>query len=81
MAPDFVNAFYFHAQALGRYSQEISITKALAQGIGGRVKASLDRTLKLEPNHAEAHIALAVGLEVGRIDVGCLVGGGSARFS
>ena len=22
-APDFVNAFYFHAQALGRYSQEI----------------------------------------------------------
>src|SRR5208337_3556235 len=53
-APDFVNAFYFHAQALGRYSQEIS----LAQGIGGRVKASLDKALKLEPNHADAHIAL-----------------------
>ncbi len=57
-APDFVNAFYFHAQALGRYSQEISIIKALAQGIGGRVKASLDKALKLEPNHADAHIAL-----------------------
>ena len=57
-APDFVNAFYFHAQALGRYSQEISIGKALAQGIGGKVKASLDRAIKLEPNHAEAHIAL-----------------------
>ncbi len=57
-APDFVNAYYFHAQALGRYSQEISITKALAQGIGGKVKASLDRAVKLEPNHAEAHIAL-----------------------
>ena len=57
-APDFVNAFYFHAQALGRYSQEISIAKALAQGIGGKVKASLDRAVKLEPNHAEAHIAL-----------------------
>ena len=32
--------------------------KALAQGIGGKVKASLDRTIKLEPKHAEAHIAL-----------------------
>src|SRR5208337_2225535 len=32
--------------------------KALAQGIGGRVKASLDKALKLEPNHADAHIAL-----------------------
>jgi hypothetical protein len=57
-APDFVNAFYFHAQALGRYSQEISIAKALAQGIGGKVKASLDKAVKLAPNHAEAHIAL-----------------------
>ena len=57
-APDFVNAFYFHAQALGRYSQEISIVKALAQGIGGKVKASLDKAVRLEPNHAEAHIAL-----------------------
>jgi tetratricopeptide (TPR) repeat protein len=57
-APDFVNAYYFHAQALGRYSQEISIVKALAQGIGGRVKASLDKAIGLEPNHADAHIAL-----------------------
>jgi len=57
-APDFVNAFYFHAQALGRYAQEISIVKALAQGIGGRVKASLDKAVRLTPNHADAHIAL-----------------------
>ena len=57
-APDFVNAFYFHAQALGRYSQEISIAKALAQGVGGKVKTSLDAAVRLEPNHAEAHIAL-----------------------
>jgi tetratricopeptide (TPR) repeat protein len=57
-APDFVNAFYLHAQALGRYSQEISVVKALAQGIGGKVKASLDKAIKLEPNHADAHIAL-----------------------
>jgi tetratricopeptide (TPR) repeat protein len=57
-APDFANAFYFHAQALGRYAQEISIVKALAEGTGGRVKASLDKALALAPNHAEAHIAL-----------------------
>jgi hypothetical protein len=57
-APDFVNAFYFHAQALGRYSQEISIMKALAQGIGHKVKGSLEKALKLEPDHAEAHLAL-----------------------
>lgn len=58
VAPDNANAYYFHAQALGRYSQEISIGKALAQGLGGKVKMSLDRALKLEPHHAEAHIAL-----------------------
>ena len=57
-APDFVNAFYFHAQALGRYAQEISVMKALAQGIGHKVKASLERAIKIEPNHAEAHLAL-----------------------
>ncbi|MGO9741825.1 MAG: hypothetical protein ACLPN5_10010 [Roseiarcus sp.] len=57
-APDFANAFYFHAQALGRYSQEISIAKALTQGLAGEVKSSLDKTLRLAPDHAEAHIAL-----------------------
>ena len=36
----------------------LALVKALAQGIGGRVKASLDKALKLEPNHADAHIAL-----------------------
>jgi len=57
-APDFPNAFYFHAQALGRYAQEISVVKALAQGIGSKVKASLDKAIALAPNHAEAHLAL-----------------------
>ena len=52
------NAWYLHAQALGRYAQEISIVKALAEGTGNKVKASLDRTLALAPNHAEAHLAL-----------------------
>ena len=57
-APELANAYYFHAQALGRYSQEISIVKALARGIASKVKASLDKAVRLEPNHAEAHIAL-----------------------
>jgi len=58
-APDFPNAFYFHALALGRYSQEISIVKALTQGLGGKLKASLDKALALAPKHAEAQLALA----------------------
>ena len=57
-APDFANAWYFHAQAIGRYSQEISIAKALTQGLATKIKASLDRALALSPRHAEAHIAL-----------------------
>lgn len=52
------NAFYLHAQALGRYSQGISIGKALTQGLAGKVRASLDQALKLAPKHADAHIAL-----------------------
>lgn len=58
--PDNPAAFYWHAYALGRYAQEISVLTALAQGIGGKVKASLDATLALAPQHADAHIALGV---------------------
>ena len=46
------------AYALGRYSQGISVVKALAQGLGGKVKAALERTIALAPRHADAHIAL-----------------------
>ena len=53
-------AFYWHAYALGRYSQEISVVQALTQGLGGKVKASLDTTLGLAPRHADAHVALGV---------------------
>ena len=58
IARDFPNAFYFHASALGRYGQGISVAKALAMGLGGKIKASLDKALALAPDHAEAHIAL-----------------------
>jgi tetratricopeptide (TPR) repeat protein len=56
-APDNANAFYLHAQALGRYSQGVSVAKALAEGIGGKIRHSLETALKLEPRHADAHIA------------------------
>jgi tetratricopeptide (TPR) repeat protein len=54
------NAHYFHAFHLGRYSQSISVAKALSQGLGGRIKKSLDRAVELEPEHAEAHTALGL---------------------
>lgn len=53
-------AFYWHAYALGRHAQAVSVVKALAQGIGGKVKSSLDTTLALAPRHADAHVALGV---------------------
>lgn len=77
--PDNPAAFYWHAYALGRYAQEISVIQALARGIGGRVKASLDTTLELAPRHADAHVALGVwhaeiidktGALVGRLSYG-----------
>lgn len=58
--PGEANSHYRHAYALGRYSQCISIAQALAQGIAGRVRASLDATLKLAPKHAEARTALGL---------------------
>ena len=56
--PKNANAHYWMAYALGRYSQGISIAKALAQGLGGKVKSALETTIKLSPKHADAHIAL-----------------------
>jgi tetratricopeptide (TPR) repeat protein len=73
--PKNVNAHYLYAYAAGRYSQRISVAKALAQGYGGKIKAALEAALKLEPRHAEAHVAMgAYHAEI--IDkMGALVGG------
>jgi tetratricopeptide (TPR) repeat protein len=69
------NAWYWQAYALGRYSQGISVARALAQGLGNKVKEALERTIKLQPKHADAYVALgAFHAEV--IDkVGTLIGG------
>ena len=50
--------YYWQAYALGRYSQGISVAKALAQGLGAKIKAALETTIRLEPRHADAHVAL-----------------------
>ena len=73
--PDNPNAWYWQAFALGRYSQGISVAKALAQGLGPRVKNALERTVALQPRHADAHIALGT-FHAEVIDkVGALIGG------
>lgn len=56
--PRDANAHYFYAMAAGRYGQEISIVKALSQGLGGKIREALEKTLKLQSKHADAHIAL-----------------------
>ena len=72
--PANINAHYWHAYALGRYSQGISVAKALAQGLGSKVKGSLENVIKLEPRHADAHIALGT-FHAEVIDkVGALIG-------
>jgi tetratricopeptide (TPR) repeat protein len=73
--PKNANAHYLYAYAAGRYSQRISVAKALAQGYGGKIRSALEAALKLQARHADAHIAMgAYHAEI--IDkVGALVGG------
>jgi tetratricopeptide (TPR) repeat protein len=69
------NGWYFQAYALGRYSQGISVAKALAQGLGSKVKEALEKAIALQPRHADAHIALG-SFHAEVIDkVGSLIGG------
>ena len=73
--PEDANSHYRLAFALGRYSQGLSIAKALKEGIAGKVRAALDTTLELAPKHAEAHTAMALyhAEIVGKI--GAMIGG------
>lgn len=77
--PKNVNAYYIQAYALGRYSQGISVMKALTQGLGGKIKTALETALKLDAKHADAHSALGayhaevidkVGSMVGKVTYG-----------
>jgi tetratricopeptide (TPR) repeat protein len=87
--PQNANAWFWQAYALGRYSQGISVTKALAQGLGSKVKTALEQTIKLSPRHADARIALAtfhaevidkVGTLIGNMTFGARKDTGLALF-
>jgi tetratricopeptide (TPR) repeat protein len=69
------NAHYLYALAAGRYSQEISVAKALAQGLGGKVRDALTAAVRLQPKHADAHIALGTWHAEVIAKVGGIVGG------
>jgi tetratricopeptide (TPR) repeat protein len=56
--PKNANAHYQYAYAAGRYSQSISILKALKEGYGSKIKTALETALKLDSKHADAHIAI-----------------------
>jgi hypothetical protein len=58
--PSDVNAHYLLAFTLGRYCQRISVIEALASGHVTTIKQSLQRSLKLQPRHCEAHIAMGL---------------------
>jgi tetratricopeptide (TPR) repeat protein len=73
--PDEANSHYRLAFALGRYSQGLSIVKALKEGIAGKVRAALDTTLELAPKHAEAHTAMAVYHAEIINKIGAMIGG------
>ncbi len=83
MLADDPNSHYFHAFNLGRYSQSISVIKALKQGVGSKIANSLHKTLELQPDHAEAHTALGMYHaeiidKVGRI-IGAMTYGASEK--
>ena len=87
--PDDPNSHYFHAFNLGRYSQSISVIKALSQGIGGKIQTSLQNALELEPDHAEAHTAMGmyhaeiidkVGKMIGKMTYGASEGKALKHF-
>lgn len=69
------NAAFTTALCMGRYAQQLSIVKALKEGLGNKVKNLLAETLGDNPDHAEAHIAMAM-YHAEIIDkVGSMIGG------
>ncbi|MEP7181700.1 MAG: hypothetical protein ABI886_05910 [Betaproteobacteria bacterium] len=74
-APKDANAHYLYAFALGRYSQGISVAKALAQGFGGKIRDALQAAIKLAPKHADAHTAFGAYQAEVIAKVGGLVAG------
>jgi tetratricopeptide (TPR) repeat protein len=73
--PKCANAHYLYAYAAGRYSQRISVVKALTEGYGGRIRKALEAALALDAKHADAHTAMGMFHAEILDKVGALVGG------
>ena len=67
----------------------IAVAKALANGLGARIKGALEKTIERAPQHADAHLALAtfhaevidkVGRMIGRITYGATAEAGLALY-
>jgi len=48
-----------NAHALGRYSQQIGVLKAIGEGMADKVRDQIDAALALEPGNSAAHMLLA----------------------
>lgn len=75
LLPEDPNSHYFLAFNMGRLGQNISITEALRKGMAGKISSCLNRTLELEPDHAEAHTAMGMYHAEIINKVGKLIGG------
>ena len=82
-------AWYWQAYALGRYSQGVSVARAMAEGLGQRIRHALEKTIELQPLHGDAHIALGafhaevidkVGPLIGRMTYGARKDVGLAMY-
>ncbi len=54
------DGYFETARALGRLSQLRGILAALTQGLGGQIKDNLDKALRLDPQYANALVALGL---------------------
>ena len=52
-------AYFQSAHAVGRYAQTVGTMTALRKGLGGKVRDVLEAALAINPDFAEAHLALA----------------------
>ena len=56
--PGNAEAHYQSAHAVGRYAQRVGAWTALRQGLAGKIRELLEATMAVDPDHADAHLAL-----------------------
>ncbi|HET8708248.1 MAG TPA: hypothetical protein VFM46_18220 [Pseudomonadales bacterium] len=77
--PQHVNSLYFYGLNLGRYSETVSLIKALAENIAPKFQQALNETLRKNPSHVLANLGFGtfnasiidmVGAIVGKVTYG-----------